>query len=83
MNIQNDLPDESDTSDEDYDPQIKEDEVSEVDSDGDPEEPFSDGGISRCKSKTKKKVKRRAKRDSKLKLNKNGEFGLSTFENNN
>lgn len=58
MNIQNeDLPDESDSSDEDFDPGIKEDDVSEVDSDGEPEEPLSGDEESNTRSKIKKRKK--------------------------
>lgn len=64
MNIQNDLPDESDTSDEDYDPGIKEDEVSEIDSDGDVEEPLSDNEELKCKSRRVKKRKSKIKKQS-------------------
>lgn len=64
MNIA-DLPDDSDTSDEDYVPGSKPEEVvSEVESDGDPEDPLSDSesankGTKRRKRKhgTKKKMK--------------------------
>lgn len=73
MNIQ-DLPDESDTSDEDYDPGLKEDVVSEVESDGDPEEPLSDNEETTFKSKKRRKGKRKAKKSSKAKLNERGKF---------
>lgn len=75
MNMQDDLPDESDSSDEDYDPGIKVDEVSEVESDGEPEEPLSDCEQNKkSKSKKRKKGKLKAKKDTKIKLNENGKF---------
>lgn len=56
MNIE-DLPDESDSSDEDYVPGVKPDEqVSEVESDGDPEDPLSDAENT-AKTKGKKRRK--------------------------
>lgn len=59
MNIE-DLPDESDSSDEDYVPVVKPDEqVSEVDSDGDPEDPLSD-----AENTTKIKGKKRRKQSN-------------------
>lgn len=79
MNIQDDLPDESDTSDEDYDPGLKEDEVSEVESDGDPEEPFSDNEESKSRSKKRRKVKTKAKKNSIEKSNENGKLILFKY----
>lgn len=74
MNIQDDLPDESDTSDEDYDPGIKEDDVSEVESDGDVEEPLSDNEESKPKSKKIRKGKPKAKKHFSKKNLKNGKI---------
>lgn len=59
MNIENLLED-SDSSDEDYIPAEKED-VSEVESDGDPEEPLSDSEDSKNKGKKRRKTKRKKK----------------------
>ncbi|XP_018577729.1 craniofacial development protein 1 [Anoplophora glabripennis] len=59
MNI--DLPDDSDTSDEDYVPSTKEDVPSEVDSDGEPEESISDS------ENTEKRGQKRKKKTSKVK----------------
>lgn len=73
MNIQDDLPDESDTSDEDYDPGVKEDDVSEVESDGDLEEPLSDNQESKSQSKKVKRGKPKAKKPSSKKNVKNGD----------
>lgn len=54
MNIE-DLPEDSDTSDDDYVPAGKED-VSEIESDGDPEEPLSDSEESKSRNKRTKKA---------------------------
>lgn len=75
MNIQdNDLPDVSDSSDEDYDPGIKEEEVSEVDSDGDEEEPLSDNEASKPKSERTKKGKTKTKKRAQKEIKQSGEF---------
>lgn len=75
MNIQNDdLPDVSDSSDEDYDPGIKEEEVSEVESDGDEEEPLSDSEASKRKSKRTKKGKTKIKKRAPKEINESSEF---------
>lgn len=64
MNINDLLPEDSDSSDEDYIPGAKpEDQVSEVESDGDPEDPLSDAEDG---SKTNgKKGKKRRKQTNK------------------
>lgn len=79
MNIQDDLPDESDTSDEDYDPGVKEDDVSEVESDGDLEEPLSDNQESKSHSKKVKRGKLKAKKPSSKKNVKNGDVLKHSF----
>lgn len=79
MNIQDDLPDESDTSDEDYDPGIKEDDVSEVESDGDFEELLSDNEDSKSQSKKVKRGKPKGKKQSSKKNVKNGEVLKHSF----
>lgn len=63
MNIA-DLPDDSDTSDEDYIPGGKPEEaVSEVESDGDPEDPLSDTeDIGKRTTKRKKKTAKSRKK---------------------
>lgn len=60
MNIE-DLPDDSDTSDDDYIPNTKEDIPSEVDSDGEPEELLSDS------ENSEKRGQKRKKKSSKIK----------------
>lgn len=70
MNI-DDLPDESDSSDEDYVPGAKpEDQVSEVESDGDPEDPLSDTEnttkTNGSKGKKRRKRTNQAKKRSKV-----------------
>lgn len=69
MNFQDHLPEESDTSDEDYDPGIKEDEVSEVDSDADVEEYLSDSKGPKCSSKKVGKRKSILQKDSSKSFN--------------
>lgn len=81
MNIQHDdLPDVSDSSDEDYDPGIKEEEVSEVDSDGDEEEPLSENEASKPKSKRTKKGKTKTKNRAPKEINESGEFVIFLTE---
>lgn len=63
MNIE-ELPDESDSSDEDYVPGAKpEEQVSEVESDGDPEDPLSDAEDT-SKATNSSKGKKRRKRSN-------------------
>lgn len=77
MNIQdNELPDVSDSSDEDYDPGIKEEEVSEIESDGDEEEPLSGSEETKSKTKRTKKGKTKAKKRAPKEVNESGEFFL-------
>lgn len=62
MNIE-EFPEESDSSDEDYVPGAKpEDQVSEVESDGDPEEPLSDAEHD-AKTNSRRGKKRRKRGD--------------------
>lgn len=80
MNSQDDLPDESDTSDEDYNPAAKEDDVSEIESDGDPEEPYSD-----CEENTtntrKRKTSNSKTKKSKCNSNENSKY-YTIYSNN-
>lgn len=72
MNIA-DLPDDSDTSDEDYVPGEKPEEVvSEVDSDGDPEDPLSDTEDFGKRNKKRKKKSLKARKKQKNDLNISG-----------
>nr|CAH7731172.1 unnamed protein product [Callosobruchus chinensis] len=56
-----DLPDDSDSSDEDYVPDEKQEAVSEVESDGDPEDILSDSEDLKKKTKRRKKCKAKKK----------------------
>lgn len=74
MNIA-DLPDDSDTSDEDYVPGGKPEEVvSEVESDGDPEEPLSDTDDLDTRTKKRKKKTGKSKKKQKTDLNISGTY---------
>lgn len=71
MNI-DDLPEDSDSSDEDYVPGAKpEEQVSEVESDGDPEDPLSDteNGTPSSKGKKRKKQTKSARKRNKTSEN--------------
>jgi hypothetical protein len=71
------LPEDSDTSDEDYLPEKKPEEVvSEVDSDGDPEDDLvgNEDAVEKPRKRTKQAVKSRKKQ-------KHGNCGIEVFSN--
>lgn len=77
MNIE-DLADESDSSDEDYVPGAKpEEQVSEVESDGDPEDPLSDAEDGDGKKNGNKGKKRRKRSNQIRKRTKAAEESIS------
>lgn len=82
MNIE-DLPDDSDTSDEDYVPNIKEDIPSEVDSDGELEERLSDSETSEKRGQNRKKksskVKKKLKNSSEQATNSRYYYFIFTY----
>lgn len=74
MNIA-DLPEDSDTSDEDYVPGEKPEEVvSEVESDGDPEDPLSDTEDLGKRTKKRKKKGVKSRKKQKVDLNISGAY---------
>lgn len=73
MNVE-DLPDETDSSDEEYVPGGKpEEQVSEVESDGDPEDPLSDPEEDNGKTVSSKGKKRRKRTNQPKKRSRNSQ----------
>ncbi|CAG9822853.1 unnamed protein product [Phaedon cochleariae] len=80
MNV-DELPDESDSSDEDYDPGKQEDAPSEVDSDGEPEDILS-GSEETIENGSNKTRRKKNKKQNRVKSNKRGSEGTGIEEVN-